>query len=193
MQPLNSIDARIDLQRLCFFPTYITPPTTMSSETKSATTQQPRSSHPLNQAPASRFHFMHPTIKTLPDFRIVFIAYLKEKSTAFSLVNESDRQALKTEYGDDISTQTSKLVVCGDDKYAWLFKVSEVLGGLKIKIRNVKLITERDVLEDYVLLDCEPDAIGRAQFMAKSSKDKEQKEEARPTQMILRAKTNEEE
>ncbi|TID24132.1 40S ribosomal protein [Venturia nashicola] len=140
----------------------------MTSETKPPTTQQPTTPPPVPKPPTRNPKFIHATIHTLAQFRTALITHLKQKPSPFRLVTETDRQALKAKYGDDISTQISKIVAVGDEKYAWLFGVGELMPGLKIKIRNVKLITERDVGGDYVFLDCEPDAGGLAMFMARS-------------------------
>lgn len=149
----------------------------MSPNTKSIADQQSDSLPSAPEATDSRPAFIHVTTGTVPDFRIVFIDYLKGgPNPLFHLVNADEWQALKEKYGDDIPGQTSKIVECGDEKYAWLFKVSEVLGNLKIK--NVRLITERDISEDSVFFECEPNVVASAKFMAKLKNNESQEEEA---------------
>ncbi|QDS73788.1 hypothetical protein FKW77_005724 [Venturia effusa] len=153
-----------------FHTTSTTLSATMSSEKKASTTQPRDSPASASQTTASRPLFHHAKIRSALDFRTAFIRYLKGDSDTFRPVKEEERHVLKQKYGDDMTNHTSKIVLCGNDKYAWLFKVTEMVRGLKIK--NVRLITDSGVSEeDYVFLDCEASAIARAKFWAGVRRD----------------------
>lgn len=128
---------------------------------------------------------MYATIKTVQDFRIALIAHLKGNPTPFRLLTNPNRHALEKKYGADLFEHASKIITLEDDddggkkKYMWLFKVSVLLAGFRNPIRNLRLITDRNVWEEYVFLECEPDDDGKARFMAKTCGEREVEEEER--------------
>ncbi|KAE9991764.1 hypothetical protein EG327_011041 [Venturia inaequalis] len=157
----------------------------MSHENNQPTTtqKQPDNPPPATEPPTPHRKWMYATIKTVQDFRIALIAHLKGTPTPFRPITNPNRRALEKKYGAELFEHASKIITLDDDggkkKYMWLFKVGVLLAGFRNPIRNLRLITDRNVVEEYVFLECEPDDDGKARFMAKTCGEREVEEEER--------------